>query len=141
MARFVSVLGVVGLAFLSLACSAGGSGNSSPGSSGSGGSSPISMGGSGAGGGTGPIIEVGGGGGSTGAGDDNNPTTCAQAAENRTYIGCDFWPTITYNPVYSEFKFAVVVANGGSAEAAITVERAGAAVTHRDRGARRVSPR
>lgn len=63
-----------------------------------------------------------------GGGDDNNPTTCAQAAANRTYIGCDFWPTITYNPVYHEFAFAVVVANGGAVEADITVERAGASV-------------
>lgn len=31
-----------------------------------------------------------------------------------TYVGCDFWPTITANPVYVEFEPAVVIANGSS---------------------------
>jgi len=59
--------------------------------------------------------------GDTSGGDDDNPTSCAQAAAKRTYIGCDFWPTVTYNPVYSEFDFAVVVANSGATDAQITV--------------------
>jgi hypothetical protein len=53
--------------------------------------------------------------------DFDNPTTCAQAMTNRTYIGCDFWPTVTYNPVYTEFDFAVVIANSSAEVAMITV--------------------
>jgi hypothetical protein len=60
-------------------------------------------------------------GGSSGGGDDDNPTTCTQAEAKRTYIGCDFWPTVTFNPVYSEFDFAVVIANSGTSDAKIDV--------------------
>ena len=63
-----------------------------------------------------------------GGGDNNNPAGCAEAAANRTYIGCDFWPTVTYNPVYKEFSFAVVVANGGAVDAQVKVQRLGADV-------------
>jgi len=68
------------------------------------------------------------GNGSGGAGTHNNPTTCDEAKANRTYIGCDFWPTVTYNPVYKEFSFAVVVANGGASPAQVKVQRLGADV-------------
>ena len=34
-----------------------------------------------------------------------------QAAEVRSYIGCDFWPTVVGNCVWSVFDYAVVVAN------------------------------
>jgi hypothetical protein len=40
-----------------------------------------------------------------------NPTTCAEALAARTYLGCDFWPTVTANNVWSIFDFAAVVAN------------------------------
>lgn len=81
---------------------------------------------------SGPDLSLGGMGSlpDNGGGDDNNPTTCDQAKKSQTYIGCDFWPTITYNPVYHEFAFAVVLANGGTADAEVTVERAGAMVDH-----------
>ncbi|MCK9522551.1 MAG: IgGFc-binding protein [Proteobacteria bacterium] len=55
------------------------------------------------------------------------PLTCAQAAENRSYIGCDFWPTVTYNMVWYNqaaqegFEFAVVVANDGIEDAHIQI--------------------
>jgi len=39
------------------------------------------------------------------------PTTCDQAQMQRSYIGCDYWPTVTTNPVWSIFDFTVVVAN------------------------------
>ncbi len=64
----------------------------------------------------------------TDTGQEDNPVTCMEAAANRTYIGCHFWPTVTYNPVYTNFDFAVVVANGGSAAADVTVERGGSLV-------------
>ncbi len=87
------------------------------GSTGSG-ASPGAGGGFGAGSGTG-----GGFGASTGngGGDSDNPATCDQAASARSYVGCDFWPTVTYNPVYAEFDFAVVLANGGTEDAVVTV--------------------
>ncbi len=52
-----------------------------------------------------------------------DPETCAQAAAGRTYVGCDFWPTVTDNMVRPEFDFAVVVGNTGSVEADIEVTR------------------
>ena len=115
-----ALLGFVLLAFV--ACSAGGGpaggGHSNPGSGGSG---SASAGGPG-------LVTGNGDAASAGRGSDNNPTTCDEAKSNRTYIGCEFWPTVTYNPVYKEFSFAVVVANGGTAESAIKVERNGAVV-------------
>jgi hypothetical protein len=51
-----------------------------------------------------------------------DPTTCADAAGAHSYVGCDFWPTIVANPVWLEFKPAVVVANGGGTEATVTVD-------------------
>jgi hypothetical protein len=50
-----------------------------------------------------------------------DPATCAEAAMGHTYIGCDYWPTVTGNDVWSLFDFAVVVANAGSTTANITV--------------------
>ena len=41
----------------------------------------------------------------------------------RSYIGCDYWPTVTTNPVWSIFDFTVVVANTQSVAA--TVHRDG----------------
>ncbi|MCP4679373.1 MAG: hypothetical protein GY854_28565 [Deltaproteobacteria bacterium] len=51
------------------------------------------------------------------------PETCQEAEDNRSYIGCIFWPTVTYNPVYTNFDFTVVVANGSDESAEITVTR------------------
>jgi IgGFc binding protein len=122
--KFVAVWLLAGLAF---GCSAGGSDKGK-----NGGTGATSSGGSAAHGGgsvTGPDIDLGGAPPvDPGGGDDNNPTTCEQAAKSQTYIGCDFWPTVTYNPVYHEFAFAVVVANGGSVDADVDVQRLGASV-------------
>jgi hypothetical protein len=52
---------------------------------------------------------------------NDDPTTCAQAAMLRSYVGCDYWPTVVANPVWSVFDFAVVVANAGTAAADVTV--------------------
>jgi hypothetical protein len=52
-------------------------------------------------------------------GDD--PTTCEQAAMLRSYVGCDYWPTVVANTVWSIFDFAVVVANAGRSPASVTV--------------------
>ena len=50
-----------------------------------------------------------------------DPTTCAEAASRKTYVGCDYWPTVVANNVWSVFDFAAVVANAGDAPAEITV--------------------
>jgi hypothetical protein len=52
-----------------------------------------------------------------------DPTTCAEAASTRSYVGCDFWPTVTFNPVWSVFDFAVVVANNSAMPAEVKVTR------------------
>ncbi len=59
-----------------------------------------------------------------GAADGGNsmPETCADAALGHTYVGCDFWPTITANPVWQEFLPAVVVANGTMTDATVTID-------------------
>lgn len=96
---------------------------------GNGGNNPNGPSSSGVGGEGGTIFTgPGGGGGSGNAGSGVDPTTCAEAAMYRTYIGCDFWPTPVSNQVWSIFDFAVVVANAGDQPADVTVTRGGAAV-------------
>ncbi len=48
---------------------------------------------------------------------------CATAAAAASYIGCDYYPTVTLNPVWSGFTFAAAVANAGEQIADITVTR------------------
>jgi hypothetical protein len=48
-------------------------------------------------------------------------TTCAQAEASKSYIGCDYWPTVTANSVWSIFDFTVVVANTQGSVANVTV--------------------
>ncbi|MBN2801903.1 MAG: hypothetical protein JXR91_02295 [Deltaproteobacteria bacterium] len=63
-----------------------------------------------------------------------DPNTCQEAKDNRTYMGCDFWPTNTFNPVWynfaasSGFEFAAVVSNGGAVDATVDVYKAGAKI-------------
>jgi len=56
---------------------------------------------------------------------EGDPTTCKEAAMYKTYIGCDFWPTVTANNVWSIFDYTVVVANAGTQTADITVTQGG----------------
>jgi len=56
---------------------------------------------------------------------DDDPTTCEEAAQWQSYVGCDFWPTVVANDVWSIFDYAVVVANAGSAPASVTIEGPG----------------
>jgi len=110
------------------ACSSTGGGAGSGASSGFGG-----VGGGGGSGNSGGIVVGGGGsinidgGGAGGSGGQfiGDPKTCAQAAQAKTYIGCDFWPTVVANNVWSIFDFAVVVANAGDQPADVVVERNG----------------
>src|ERR1700734_2977993 len=77
----------------------------------------------------GTFIQLDGGqGGAGGTPLMGDPTTCAEAATYKTYIGCDFWPTSVGNSVWSIFDFAAVVANGGATAADVTVTRNGSTI-------------
>jgi hypothetical protein len=54
-------------------------------------------------------------------GETRDPVTCEEAKTSKSYVGCDYWPTVTPNMVWSIFDYAVVVANTGAKEATITV--------------------
>jgi len=54
-------------------------------------------------------------------GDTRDPIDCEEAKTSKSYVGCDYWPTVTPNPVWSIFDYAVVVANTGTKEAVVTV--------------------
>ena len=53
--------------------------------------------------------------------DMRDPTTCAEAAASRTYVGCDYWATPGANIVQDIFDFAIAVANVGSESANVEV--------------------
>lgn len=64
---------------------------------------------------------------------------CGAAADDRSYLGCEYWPTVTLNnllgivdasvePDVEEFRFAVAVANPQPMSAEIEVTRAGEVV-------------
>ena len=48
---------------------------------------------------------------------------CALPEAQHSYIGCDYYPTVTLNPVWRGFDFAVSVANAGEEPAHITISR------------------
>jgi hypothetical protein len=52
---------------------------------------------------------------------------CGRAEVERSYVGCDYWPTVTMNASLAHpelFHFAVAVANAGEAAADITISGA-----------------
>jgi hypothetical protein len=51
----------------------------------------------------------------------HDPETCAEAEASKSYVGCDYWPTVTANGVWAVFDYAVVVSNISSAPADVTV--------------------
>lgn len=62
----------------------------------------------------------------------NNHCTdaCGQAEEAKSYLGCDYWPTVTMNPeIPTSFSFAVAVANASPSgnPAAVTISGGGLA--------------
>jgi hypothetical protein len=59
---------------------------------------------------------------------EGDPETCYEAEWRQTYVGCDFWPTVTPNYVGKHFDYAVVVSNAGEVAADITIERDGSLV-------------
>ena len=47
---------------------------------------------------------------------------CAPQSIGTSYIGCEYYPTITGNPVGDSFQFAVAIANTSASDATITIE-------------------
>jgi hypothetical protein len=54
-------------------------------------------------------------------GETRDPVDCNEAKTSKSYVGCDYWPTVTANNVWSIFDYAVVVSNVGMNAANITV--------------------
>ncbi len=50
---------------------------------------------------------------------------CEPDQLGRSYVGCDYWPTITGNEVNSNFDFGVAVSNTASEPATVTIEWGG----------------
>ena len=50
-----------------------------------------------------------------------DPITCAEAVQTHSYVGCDFWPTVTANNVFTSFDYAVVIANTQKTAATVTI--------------------
>lgn len=74
-----------------------------------------------------PLFDAGQGGGMSSSG--GVPQTCAEALMNKSYIGCEYWPTVTSNSLlFDQFKFAIAAANPTTTDAVVTVERAGAMI-------------
>ncbi len=59
-------------------------------------------------------------------GETRDPVDCEEAERSKSYVGCDYWPTVTPNGVWSIFDFAVVVANAGAKDAIVTISGPGA---------------
>ena len=57
------------------------------------------------------------------------PTTCADSVSRNSYIGCDYWPTVTINPVWPQFDFAVAVSNPQYQDVTVTVTGGGLSAT------------
>ncbi|MCS6898781.1 MAG: hypothetical protein RMJ98_03545, partial [Myxococcales bacterium] len=64
-----------------------------------------------------------GGGGGVGGQQGGDPNTCEGAAALKSYVGCDYWPTVVANAAWDIFDYAVIVANAGDASAEIKVTR------------------
>jgi len=61
------------------------------------------------------------GGGDVPAKEVRDPTTCAEAAASKSYVGCEYWATPGANIVQDVFDFTIAVANVGSEPANVVV--------------------
>ncbi|MEO8797508.1 MAG: IgGFc-binding protein [Polyangiaceae bacterium] len=66
---------------------------------------------------------IGSDGGSSGDGGTivGDPKDCNEAKTSKSYVGCDYYPTVTANGVWNIFDYAVVVSNTSTTPADITV--------------------
>jgi hypothetical protein len=54
---------------------------------------------------------------------------CSRATLGRSYIGCEYWPTVTSNSgLFNGFSFAIAVTNTGAKPANVKVQRGGKAI-------------
>ena len=53
---------------------------------------------------------------------------CTPPELENSYLGCDYFPTVTLNPVWKGFDYAVAIANAGDSKAKVTITRGGTAV-------------
>ncbi|MET0286646.1 MAG: IgGFc-binding protein [Polyangiales bacterium] len=64
------------------------------------------------------------------------PTGCRGACDlsevDQSYIGCDYYPTITLNPVWTGFAFAIAVANASGQPTHVTITRGDTVVQEAD---------
>ena len=57
---------------------------------------------------------------------------CARAAEERSYLGCEYWPVVTANAqLRSELSFAVAIANPQLVPALVRIDRGGTELASR----------
>ena len=61
-----------------------------------------------------------------------DPVTCDEAESAHSYVGCDYWPTVLANVVWSYFDYAVVLGNAGTTTASVTVTGPGGVNQHVD---------
>ncbi len=114
------------IALFAAGCAQASGGASPPSSASNGGSagttSRVDDGGAPSGGGSGGLFVDAGSGGSF----QGVVETCEQSEQARSYIGCEYFPTVTPNSQLSGvFHFAIAAANPTKTEAVVTVERAG----------------
>ena len=87
---------------------------------------------SGAGGGANPDGGAGTGGGGGTSPIDAGFDDCKSLAAPNSYIGCEYWPTVTSNAFLTDgFAFAVVVSNAEPKPAQVEVTRGGTAVAEK----------
>ncbi len=75
-------------------------------------------------------IGIGGNGATGGGGPGGDPVTCEDAALTASYVGCEFWPTVSTNGVWEVFDFAVIVANASGVPVDVAIDRGGTPVTN-----------
>lgn len=57
------------------------------------------------------------------------PQSCEEAVAKRSYVGCEYWPTVTPNSeLFGPFAFAVAIANPGAKTANVHVTRGGSKI-------------
>jgi hypothetical protein len=91
-----------------------------------GGSSGTGGGGTTSSGQGGDVIGFDGGFGGSTSSSGGVPQTCADALASQSYIGCEYWPTVTSNSgLFEQFQYAIAAANPTASDATVTVERGG----------------
>jgi hypothetical protein len=60
---------------------------------------------------------------------------CTLGEVHESYIGCDYYPTITLNPVWSGFPFAIAVSNASGSDTHVTITRGDTVVKEETVGA------